>query len=75
MNEIPKDIFVDVPSKCKECNHNTTKWLIEHDKKIRDEVIDEFANSLTCQACFANMQKDAIRIYAEQMKGEQNELL
>lgn len=36
------------------------------------DTIDEFVDSLTCQACFTNMQKDAIRIYAEQLK-EQNQ--
>lgn len=48
------------------------KWLSDHDKQIRNKVIEEFVDSLTCQACFTNMQKDAIRIYAEQLKGEQN---
>lgn len=47
--------------------------LEEHDKQIRQDAIDEFVDSLTCQACFTNMQKDAIRIYAEQLKESKNE--
>lgn len=43
-----------------------------HDKQIRENAIDKFVDSLTCQACFTNMQKDAIRIYAEQLKEENN---
>lgn len=71
-------------NKCNECTHRVDcTWnggceafeldLADHDKRIRNEVIDEFVDALTCQACFTNMQKDAIRIYAEQMKGELNE--
>lgn len=37
MIDIFKDLFADVPRECIECNHRTTKWLIEHDKQIRDK--------------------------------------
>lgn len=69
MEDIVKMTQTNDVTKC----NLTTEALADHDKKIRDEVVDEFVDALTCQACFTNMQKDAIRIYAEQMKGEQNE--
>jgi hypothetical protein len=79
MIEIPKDIFADVPSKCKECNHNTTKWLIDHDKQVRNEVVDRFMN--LCDAyCHFNKDKHPANGYvisraslldiAEKLKGE-----
>ena len=60
MIEMPKDIFADVPSKCKECNHNTTKWLIDHDKQIRDEVIEQLQKdtSITLRALATELMKN-----------------
>jgi hypothetical protein len=72
MIEIPKDIFSDVPSKCKECNHNTTKWLADHDKRIRDEVIEDIIQEME----ILNHQGgglDDLLFYLNNMKGEQNE--
>lgn len=77
MLEIPKDIFADAPSKCKECNHNTTKWLKEHDKQIANDTIDKFVkhceNGIPYDICDGNEAMEFIREISEQMKGEQNE--
>lgn len=50
---------------CESCIHKVSADDIA---AIKNSAIDEFVDSLTCQACFTNMQKDAIRIYAEQLK-------
>lgn len=40
----------------------------KHDAEIRADAIDELADAMCCSSAFTNMQKDAIRDYAEQLK-------
>ena len=89
MIEIPKDIFADVPSKCKECSKSHKDWLAEHDKQIRNEVIEKFVDAISNsekghwratayehgEVVSETISYDigTIRLIAKQMKGEQNE--
>lgn len=61
-----------------------SKWLEEHDKQMRDEVVDEFTEKLE-KAIKDDINDEiismfdggtvmgAVKFIAEQMKGEQNE--
>jgi len=40
----------------------------KHDKQIRADVIEELVDAICCHSAFTNMQKDAIRTFAEQLK-------
>lgn len=41
-----------------------------YEQKIRQDAIQEFADGLCCHSCFTNLQKDAIKKFAEELKNE-----
>ena len=50
--------------------YGDAKKVFEKDKEKEtyNQALEDFADSLTCQNCFTLMQKDAIKIYAKQLK-------
>ena len=51
-----------------------TKWLADHDKQIRDDVIGEFVERVEKENINIYEQPiNCVRKVAMQMKGEQNE--
>lgn len=54
------------------CNSNKIVDLAEHDKQIRDEVIEEMiTNALDCDNCYVSIYQ--LKEIGRKMKGEQNE--
>lgn len=65
--------YIQVRTDAEEDAENRMNRILDDEKRLSYEHgIDELVDSLTCQACFTNMQKDAIRIYAEKLKEENN---
>lgn len=74
-----EECHVEVDGLCNRCD-DIEDWLAEHDKQIRDEVIDEFALALKNNSdvysgqcsCRHSVSLDKIFEIAKKMKGEQN---
>lgn len=51
------------------------KWLADHDKQIRDEVIEECIKEILAEFCENNEKLVPVKVVRrlKQMKGEQNE--
>lgn len=52
---------------CDSCLEDKIK---EHDMQVKADAIEELVDGICCHSAFTNMQKVAIRTYAEQLKSK-----